>query len=117
MSLLDDMKGEDSIHLAERLGLSHRAPVLERRTFLKGMLGLGALVATPAGLFIPEPKIFQVPAAPLGIPITLITLPNGVAIPAEGGWEGPWTFGDPPPESVLALLHEFMGKGTYAFAR
>ena len=53
---------EHYIKVAEKFGLSHKEPELTRRSFLRGLVATGALVAMPpSGLFMPrEPKIHQV---------------------------------------------------------
>jgi hypothetical protein len=52
---------EHAIKLAEHFGLSRKEPEMSRRSFLKGLVATGAIVAAPGGLWMPrEPKIFQV---------------------------------------------------------
>lgn len=52
---------EHYIKVAEGFGLSHKEPAMTRRSFLRGLVATGALVAAPSGLWVPqEPKIHQV---------------------------------------------------------
>lgn len=68
---------EHYIKVAEHFGLSHRESAMTRRSFLRGLVATGALVAAPSGLFLPrEPKIYQV-AGVVSPTLTHIRFPDG----------------------------------------
>ena len=75
---------EHLIKLAERFGLPHKESDVTRRSFLKGLLATGVIVAAPSGLLLPrEPKIHQVGgvvSSEFVGGVAKVRLPNGLEI-------------------------------------